>query len=221
MMPFMHRLPVATVEDNPLWLIVLADMMTNLMLFFLVLFATAQQSPKARAELARAFDAADVVDVKPSAADELAARSFKEQEAAARLKEQFADTTVTENMIRVRLQDQILFPSALSTLSPEAAEPILKLARILKELPNTVVVEGHTDDVRLTKSAYHSNWELSVSRSNSVIEMLARNEVAPERLVAAGYGEFRPVAGNDTPEGRARNRRVEILILRDGGAEHE
>ena len=221
MIPFIHRLPVATVEDNPLWLIVLADMMTNLMLFFLVLYATSQQSPKAREEMARAFDAVAVVDVKPSLADERALKDFKEQEAGARLKSLFADTTVTENMIRVRLQDRILFPSALSTLSPEADEPLMNLARVLKELPNPVVIEGHTDDVRLTKSAYRSNWELSVSRSNSVIELLVREGVPPDRLVAAGYGEHRPLAANDSTEGRARNRRVEIIVLRDGGSNHE
>lgn len=221
MIPFIHRLPAATVEDNPLWLIVLADMMTNLMLFFLVMYALSQQSPKAREEAARAFAAADVVDPRPSPADEKVARDFKERAAAARLKEMFADTTAAEHMIRVRLQDQILFPSAFSTLSAQADEPLLKLARVLKELPNTVVIEGHTDDVRLTKSPYRSNWELSVSRSNSVIEKLVSAGVPPERLVAAGYGEFRPVAANDSPEGRARNRRVEILILRDGGSQHE
>lgn len=221
MIPFMHRLPAATVEDNPLWLIVLADMMTNLMLFFLVMYAMGQQSPKAREELARAFNAKGVVAAGPSAADEAVARAFKEREAAAALKESFADTTLTEHSIRVRLQDRILFPSALSVLSPEADEPISKLASILKELPNAVVIEGHTDDVRLTKMAYRSNWELSVSRSNSVIEHLVRDGVPPERLVASGYGEHRPVAPNTTAEGRARNRRVEIIILRDGGSSHE
>jgi chemotaxis protein MotB len=221
MIPFLHRLPVAPTEDNPLWLIVLADMMTNLMLFFLVMYALAQQSPKAREEMARTFNASDVVDAKPRPVDEQAARDFKEQQAAARLKEMFSDTTITENMIRIRLQDQILFPSALSTLSAEADEPIMKLARVLKELPNTIVIEGHTDDVRLTKSAYRSNWELSVSRSNSVIELLVSDGVQPERLVASGYGEHRPVAANDTPEGRARNRRVEVIVLRDKGSDHE
>lgn len=221
MIPFLHRLPVAEVEDNPLWLIVLADMMTILVLFFLTMYALALQSPRVREEMARTFAAADSVDVKPSLADERATRDFKEQQASAALKEHFADTTLTENMIRVRLQDQILFPSAFSTLSPEAEEPLMKLARVLKELPNTVVIEGHTDDVRLTKSPYRSNWELSVSRSNSVIEMLVHDGVSPERLVASGYGEHRPVAANDTPEGRARNRRVEILILRDGGSKDE
>lgn len=221
MIPFLHRLPVATVEDNPLWLIVLADMMTNLMLFFLVLYAMSQQSPKAREQMARSFDAAAVIETAPSPADERALLAFKEQRAAESLKSMFADTTTTENMIRVRLQDQILFPSALSTLSPGADETLRKIAGVLKELPNTVVVEGHTDDVRLTRSAYRSNWELSVSRSNSVIELLVSDGVAPERLVASGYGEHRPVASNAASEGRARNRRVEIIILRDGGSSHE
>lgn len=221
MIPFLHRLPVAPAEDNPLWLIVLADMMTILVLFFLTMYALSLQSPLIQEEMARTFDASATVNAKPSLADERAAREFKEQQAAAALKERFTDTTITENMIRVRLQDQILFPSALSTLSPEANEPLLKLSQILKELPNTIVIEGHTDDVRLTRSAYRSNWELSVSRSNSVIELLVQDGVPPERLVASGYGEHRPVAANDTQEGRARNRRVEIIILRDGGSEHE
>ena len=221
MIPFLHRLPAATVEDNPLWLIVLADMMTNLMLFFLVLFALAQQTPSARAQWAKTFDAADVVDVHPRPEDEAARRDFLEKQAAAKLKDLFADTTVTELMIRVRLQNRILFPSALSALAPEADEPIAKLARVLREMPNTVVIEGHTDAVPLVKSPYRSNWELSVARSNAVIEQLVRDGVPPERLVAAGYGEYRPAAPNDSPEDRARNRRVEVLILRGKGGPDE
>ena len=213
MIPFLHRLPAAAQEDNPLWLIVLADMMTNLMLFFLVMFALAQQTPSAREKWAKAFNASDVVDLHPKP-DEAALRDFQEQQAAAKLKKLFADTTVTENMIRVRLQNKILFPSAYSTLSPEAGDPIAKLAQVLKDMSNPVVIEGHTDNVPLVKSPYHSNWELSVARSNAVIEQLVGDGVPPERLIAAGYGEFRPAAPNDSPEHRARNRRVEVLILK-------
>ncbi|MFI5361640.1 MAG: flagellar motor protein MotB [Elusimicrobiota bacterium] len=217
MIPFLHRLPAASQEENPLWLIVLADMMTNLMLFFLVMFALAQQAPSARAQWAKSFDAADVVDTHPRPEDAAAARDFAEKQAAAKLKTIFPDTDVTERLVRVRLQNKILFPSALSNLEPEADEPISKLARILRDMPNTVIIEGHTDDVPLTKSPYRSNWELSVARSNSVIQKLVADAVPPERLVAAGYGEFRPVAPNDSVENRARNRRVEILILRGKG----
>jgi chemotaxis protein MotB len=221
MIPFLHRLPAATVEDNPLWLIVLADMMTNLMLFFLVMFALAQQTPSARAAWSKTFDASDVVSTVPKPEDEAARRDFAEAKAAAALKDLFADTAVDERLIRVRLKNQILFPSALAELSPEAAEPIDKLARVLKDMPNTVVIEGHTDDVPLSKSPYQSNWELSVARSNAVIEELVRDGVPPERLVASGYGEYRPAAPNDSDENRARNRRVEVLILRGKAARDE
>ena len=217
MIPFLHRLPSAATEENPLWLIVLADMMTNLMLFFLVMYALSQQAPEARERMARAFDAKDVVDKRPKPGEEKATLEFTEKTAAERLKTLFADTDVTEREIRVRLQNQVLFPSGLADLSAEADAPVAKLARVLLEMPNTVVIEGHTDAAPLVKSPYRSNWELSVARSNSVIERLAAEGVPPARLVAAGYGEHRPAAGNDTPAGRARNRRVEILIQRGAG----
>lgn len=221
MIPFLHRLPAAAAEENPLWLIVLADMMTNLMLFFLVMFALTLQSPGARARMARTFDAADVVDVKPRPEDEAARRDFAEKAAAAELRRLFADTTVTEDAIRVRLQDRLLFPSAGARLSAGADEPLSRLARVLREMPNAVVVEGHTDDVPLSRSAYRSNWELSVARSYSVIARLVDDGVAPARLVAAGYGPYRPAAANATAEGRARNRRVEVVILRGRGERDE
>lgn len=214
MIPFLHRLPAAAAkhEDHPLWLIVLADMMTNLMLFFLVMFALSLQGPQARQALARTFDAKDVIA--PPRPDEAAVREVREEKAAAELKALFADTAVDEREIRVRLRDGLLFPFAGAALSPEAAEPLARLARVLKQMPNAVVVEGHTDDVPVTNLAYKSNWELSVARSGSVLERLVAEGVPAARLVASGYGEHRPIAGNDTPEGRARNRRVEILILR-------
>jgi chemotaxis protein MotB len=219
MIPFLHRLPAVTVEDNPLWLVVLADMMTNLMLFFLILFAFAQQTPRARAAWAKAFNAADVVDVRPAPKAEN--RDFAQARAAAALKKLFADTSVREDGIRVRLKEKLLFPSARAALVPAAAAPLAKLARVLKQMPNAVVVEGYTDDVPLSHSPYRSNWELSVARSNSVIEELVRDGVPARRLVASGYGEYKPVAPNDTIENRARNRRVEILILRAPAADDE
>ncbi|MBI5246815.1 MAG: OmpA family protein [Elusimicrobia bacterium] len=212
MIPFMHRVAPSQSEDNPLWLVVLADMMTNLMLFFLVMFAMTQQDSKAQAALARAFDAKDVVEEAPKV--EPKTQEFLEQKAAEELKRLFADVEVTREMIRVRLHDQPLFGSGQARLSATAAAPIAGLARVLKEMPNEVIVEGHTDNVRLSNSPYKSNWELSVARSYSVIERLAGEGVEAQRLVAAGYGEHHPAAGNDSSEGRARNRRVEIIIRR-------
>lgn len=214
MIPFLHRLhaPGGGHEDHPLWLIVLADMMTNLMLFFLVMFALSIQGPQAREAMARTFDAKDVVAPPPPAP--AAVREAAEVRAAAELKALFADTSLDERAIRVRLRDDLMFPFAQAELSPSAAEPLARLARVLKDMPNAVVVEGHTDDRPVTGLAFKSNWELSVARAGSVIERLAAEGVPAARLVASGYGEHRPLAPNDTAEGRARNRRVEILILR-------
>lgn len=214
MIPFLHRLPSAPAEENPLWLIVLADMMTNLMLFFLVMYALSQQSQAARETMARTFDAADVVDTRPRPDETKTLLAFQETKAAEQLKALFTDTAVTEREIRVRLQDSLLFASGSATLSPSADAPLSKLARVLLEMPNTVIIEGHTDAVPLSKSPYRSNWELSVARSDSVIERLVADGVPAARLVAAGYGEHRPMSANDSPEGRARNRRVEVLIQR-------
>ena len=212
MIPFIHRLQPSQAEDNPLWLIVLADMMTNLMLFFLVMFAMTQQDAKAQAALARAFDAVEVVaeptKIEPTQPE------FSEEQAAAELKKQFTDVTVTEDVIRVRLRDQPLFASGQARLSASSKASIGALALVLRQMPNEVIVEGHTDNVRLSASPYKSNWELSVARSYSVIEELVGGGVASDRLVAAGYGENHPEAGTDTAADRARNRRVEVIIRR-------
>ncbi|MDX6771027.1 MAG: flagellar motor protein MotB [Elusimicrobiota bacterium] len=221
MIPFLHRLHAANKppEDNPLWLVVLADMMTNLMLFFLVMYAMTISSPQARAQMARSFDAKAVVAEPP--AEPAPPRDAFKEEVYAPVKGLFDDAVLEERLVRVRLRDRLLFPTALADLSPEAAEPLERLARLLASMPNAVVVEGHTDDVPLAVSPYKSNWELSVARSYSVIERLAGHGVAPARLVAAGYGEHRPLVPNNDAESRARNRRVEILILRDAVTAHE
>lgn len=214
MIPFLHRLHAPKqAEDNPLWLIVLADMMTNLMLFFLIMYATNLQNPEARAQLVRGFDADAVVEPPPH--EPAKVETFREDAAVERVKAMFDDVTLEQDLIRVRLRDRLLFPTALAELSPQAAEPLARLAVLLKEMPNKVIVEGHTDDVRLAVSPYKSNWELSVARSYSVIERLLASGVPPQRLIAAGYGEHRPLTPNVDDASRARNRRVELLIMRD------
>lgn len=217
MIPYLERAPTGTMEDNPLWLVVLADMMTNLMLFFLVLFALSRQGPAAQEEMLRTFDAANIIDTSKNKAAEIVLREFREKQAAQRLKNLFADISVTEHVIRVRLQDQFLFASAQAALSPSASAKLKSLAKVLSEMPNEVIVEGHTDNVPLLTSPYQSNWELSVARSYSIIERLVQEGIDPKRLIAAGYGEHHPIGANETPSGRARNRRVEIIILREKG----
>jgi chemotaxis protein MotB len=219
MIPFLHRAARVQAEENPLWLVVLCDLMTNLMLFFLVMYSFTLQNPKTRAEWLRAFEASQLIDTQQAKADAVV-QDFKEKQAAAALiglinssdLRKSADIDVTERVIRVRLKDQLLFATAQAGLNPQADATLSLLSGILKQIPNDILVEGHTDDVRITAGPYKTNWELSVARASSVIAALTRAGLPPARLIAAGYGPYHPIA--EGAAGRSRNRRVEIVILR-------
>ena len=115
--------------------------------------------------------------------------------------------------IEVEIKTSILFPSGSAGLAP-GAEPVLsRLAEKLRPLDNIIHVEGFTDNVPIRTSAFPSNWELSAARAASVVHLFTRMGVDPRRMAAIGYGEYRPVADNATPEGRARNRRVVLVIM--------
>ena len=117
--------------------------------------------------------------------------------------------------LEVEIKSSILFPSGSATPSA-SAEPVLnKIAGILKGYDNQVQVEGFTDNVPITNDVYPSNWELSAARAASVVHLFTRSGVGPQRMSAIGYGEFKPISSNETEEGRARNRRVNIIILSD------
>ncbi len=115
--------------------------------------------------------------------------------------------------LEVEIRTDILFPSGSARLSPGAVEVIERLAEVLRPFPNPIRVEGHTDNRPINTVAFFSNWELSAARAGSVVHVLSRHGIDPSRLAVIGYGEHRPVATNDTPEGRNANRRVVIVIL--------
>lgn len=119
--------------------------------------------------------------------------------------------------VRVMLSDQVLFPSGSAELSDTGRQVLDQLAKSLKEATeNHFIVEGHTDNSPLAgplAKLYPSNWELSSARSLSVVRHLQAAGITGDRLESRAYGEFQPVASNDTPEGRAENRRIEIRII--------
>lgn len=108
--------------------------------------------------------------------------------------------------------DDVLFASGSPELSDEGREIIDALAPILGEFDNEVLIEGHTDTVPLDQNGY-TNWNLSADRALAVLEILEAGDIKPTRLSATGYGEFRPIADNSTDEGKAANRRVELVIV--------
>ncbi|MDD1508434.1 flagellar motor protein MotD [Pseudomonas sp. CNPSo 3701] len=120
-----------------------------------------------------------------------------------------------ELWIEIELSSGLLFPSGDALPNDEAFEIIEKIAKILAPYGNPIHVEGFTDNQPIKTPQYPTNWELSTARAASIVRMLAMDGVDPSRLAAVGYGEFQPVADNATAEGRARNRRVVLVVSRN------
>jgi chemotaxis protein MotB len=118
------------------------------------------------------------------------------------------------NMLSVDLAEQIFFDSGSATLKEGGKDVLKKVGGALKGYENKIIrVVGHTDNVPVLKSPFPSNWDLSVARATTVVRFLQEVGVKPERMIAAGRGEYNPVAPNDTPEGRQKNRRIEIMLI--------
>jgi len=120
-------------------------------------------------------------------------------------------------MLAVDLAEQIFFDSGRATLKKEGKEVLKKVGDALKGYENKIIrVVGHTDNVPVAKSlqaTFPSNWDLSVARAANVVRYLQEVGIPPERMIPSGRGEYEPVAPNDTPEGRQKNRRIEIMLI--------
>lgn len=120
-----------------------------------------------------------------------------------------------EYWLQISLSNSILFP--LGSVSPtRKAESVLsEVANLLRDFNNPIHVEGYTDNLSVNSLQFPSNWELSSARAASVVKLLADEGIDSKRLAAVGYGEYHPIAENNTPEGRAQNRRVVLMIARE------
>ena len=122
-------------------------------------------------------------------------------------------TRIEERGVVLEIQDQILFDSGRAEIRQEAQVLLQKVAGIIAEVPNQIIVEGHTDNVPINTAQFPSNWELSVARAVRVVRFFSEGQqLSAKRFIASGYGEFQPVATNQTVAGRAQNRRVNIVI---------
>lgn len=122
-----------------------------------------------------------------------------------------------ERGLVVRFADRAFFDLGKADIRADALPVLEQVAEILRPLPNHVRVEGHTDNLPIKTERFPSNWELSTARATNVIRFLIEEaRLDPERLSAAGYGEYRPIDTNETIAGKARNRRVDLVILRLG-----
>jgi chemotaxis protein MotB len=205
-----------------LWAVTYGDLMSYLMIFFLVLFsfsiaktdkAKSRKYEESLANIQRAFGGkADVQRLERAMA--------KEQEEAAgdKLMESVSSNLVqveqNEKKIKLVLTEGVLFSSGRADLQDRAKEVLKPIVDELKKLPNEVIVEGHTDNVPIRSGRYSTNWELSMARAYSVISYFEELGMDKKRLAGIGYGENRPVAENTTSVGRAKNRRIEISLMK-------
>ena len=119
----------------------------------------------------------------------------------------------TSKGVDIEINASLLFASGDATLSPDSRRALQAIARVLKDQRYDLEVDGYTDDQPIKSKFYPSNWELSAVRAGSVARELGDDGIPDDRLKVVGYGSNQPLSPNDTPEGRARNRRVEIMVL--------
>ncbi len=130
--------------------------------------------------------------------------------------------TITRRGLIVSLKEAGFFDSGQAHIKPSAYEMINTIAEVMTQYNNPLRLEGHTDNIPISTSQFPSNWELSTARAVNGLKYLVKNfDVDPDRISAAGYAEFRPIADNSTPEGRAKNRRVDLVMLSEDGERGE
>jgi len=129
--------------------------------------------------------------------------------------------TLEARGLTISFAQAALFPSGEADIVKDAYPSIQKIAIAMKQVPNPVRMEGHTDSVPIHTSRFRSNWELSAARSIALLEFFVQGDIAKERLSIAGYADNAPVDNNATEEGRRKNRRVDIIILIETGVKGE
>ncbi len=225
------------------WLLTYADLITLLMVFFVVLYALSNVNAKkfeaVAMSLAQAMGGGQSMLPHPGASlapgisgsDPLEGIDFSTEAVEymnlEQIRQELQDyieqsglggkvtVTMEERGVVLSFQDVALFPLGSAEITPGAKEIIAKAGQILINGPWYIRVEGHTDNLPIRTSQYPSNWELSVARSTSVVQELIRElDFKPQRLSATGYGEFRPKAPNDSDQNRQTNRRVDLVILK-------
>lgn len=222
-------------ENHERWLVSYADFITLLFAFFTSMYAISSVNEgKFRImseSLAIAFNPSMytstrvqegpkfVKEQRSHVADEfkpMSANNYQKVQAA--LKDLEVDKKLTliadENKITIRISESMLFEPGTDRIMKEALPVIDEVAAVLSELPNSIRIEGHTDNVPVNTERFPTNWDLSSARAISLLKYLINeHRYEPRKLSALGFGEYRPIDTNDTPSGRFKNRRVDIMIL--------
>lgn len=197
------------------WLISYADLVTLLLAFFIVLYAA---SDKERAsKIVEGFS-----NMSSGGGNGILPGNESEKTERAKFEEGLMGNPVlmqktkmrqTKDGLVISLSEAGFFAPGEAVIDTQADSVIATIAESVKAEAANIRIEGHTDSTPISNAKYPSNWELSTARAASVLMRLTEKGIDPSRLSAAGYGGFQPVADNGTPEGRAQNRRVDVVIL--------
>lgn len=204
------------------WLLSYADLVTLLLAFFTTIYAASPSARTSTAPTAARAAAPPTASAPPApraaatqALDDLQARLTREVAADVRLAR--AEIGRDARGLVVSLPERATFATGQAEMSADTRALLARVAEPLRDVPNGVRIEGHTDDTPMIGARYRSNWELSTARASGVVAFLIeQGGIDPARLSAAGYGEFHPRVANDTAEHRARNRRIDIVVLETG-----
>ncbi len=221
----------------PLWFVSFADLMTNMLCFFVMLFAfSSLDSPKKRQESEsrdEKFHAVFSINSAQGSSQWLthggkgilltpASRKSEIPHLVKKVKNQLRKTPAADRMlvmaadqmVKIEIPSNVLFESGSAEMKRGAEDVLISLVPVLSTIDNHIRIDGHTDDQPTRSSTYLSNWELSTARACSVVRFFVdKMQQDPERFSAQGYGEFRPKVPNISPENREINRRVEIIVL--------
>lgn len=225
-------------ENHEAWAIPYGDLVTLLLAFFVVMYSISTVNegkyrivsdslnaafrgqptttePIQIGENAATTVAAPIVqldsDIKSQALRQLADHASEALQPL--IMQGLVDVQTGNGFVEIAIRSDILFASGSAQLATEARAAIQALGEALREFPNNIRVEGHTDNVPVSGGVFPSNWELSAGRAASVVRMLVESGIEPRRLSVLAYGEYRPVLPNATPDGRNANRRVVLTIV--------
>lgn len=209
-----------------LWAVTYGDIMSYLMIFFLMMFsfsmAKGDKSKSRKYEeslnnIQSAFggkvDQKRVERAKAQEAEQSVEKSLKESTETGELAN-LVSIQSNERKVKLVLSEGVLFSSGKADLKDPAKKILEPIAAELKKVSNDIIIEGHTDNVPIKSGKYSSNWELSMARAYSVLLFFAEQGVPARNMAGMGYGDNRPAGDNATVEGRAKNRRIEISLMK-------
>jgi chemotaxis protein MotB len=227
----LRKRKIAEDHDNPdRWVVSYADFITLLFALFTTLYAISHVDQAKLKRFTGSMKTAFKVDT-PEVADTaviegIAAPNYADIGLENELREGFKKFAIMEGIVvsrdergvAVSLGETLLFDSGAAELKAAARPLFAAITPLIKQTQRTVIVEGHTDNMPLRNSRYASNMELSAARAAAAFSYFVTEDlVSPDQLSTAGYGEYRPAASNATPEGRARNRRIDIIFVSPRG----